>query len=463
MVRAVRVTVPLDRGDQIASVLAQQAVVHDLQYSSTRAVDHQNNVVETCTYYFKAVEKKMAKIVKVLGEYGVGTAYGSIDVSSLAACKPPVSTYKHGGKRRRRKYRLDDALSIDEVRALVETQYHLTFDYLAFIAAGALIAAVGLLQDSSTSVVASMLISPLMGPIVGMTFGTIIRDWKMFRTSFRNEIIGIIICFIVGSLVAFFVSPFIDAEHDVVMAENSESSGRGSWSGILGGVFIAIPSGCGVGLGVTSDSINPLVGCAISAALLPPIVNSGLALCLGVMFKLNGKANHIVKRHLDVGSLSFCLFLVNWCLIYVFALVIFRVKQLHAHVDDPKKMEGLRMLTQFDIYSTNPEGFDVPLLSDINVNQDNLGESSNNSSRRASEDFERQETFTSLSGTLSSITDDRTSPAGPTGVVPRLRVQSLPAQTHPGNLVERTGPSNTVTTNEVSSPLDVENSNYRLS
>jgi len=276
---------------------------------------------------------------------------------------------------------------------------------------------------------------PLMGPIVGMTFGTIVRDWKMFRTSFRNEIIGIIICFIVGSLVAFFVSPFIDAEHDVVMASNSESSGRGSLSGILGGVFIAIPSGCGVGLGVTSDSINPLVGCAISAALLPPIVNSGLALCLGVMFKLNGKSNHIVKRHLDVGSLSFCLFLVNWCLIYVFALVIFRVKQLHAHVDDPKKMEGLRMMTQMDIYSANPEGFDVPLLSDLTVTQDELGPKSNNSSaansRRATlEDLERQDTFNSLSNTL-SFTDSqsRVSPVGPTGTVKRMRMQSLPAVT----------------------------------
>jgi len=442
MVRAVRVTVPLDRGDQIASVLAQQAVVHDLQYSSSRAVDRENNVIETCTYYFKAVEKKMAKIVKVLGEYGVGTAYGSIDVSSLAACKPPVSTYKHQGRKRKRKYRLDDALSIDEVRALVETQYHLTFDYLAFVAAGGLIAAVGLLQDSSTSVVASMLVSPLMGPIVGMTFGTIIRDWKMFRTSFRNEIIGIIICFVVGSLVAFFVSPFIDAENDVVMASNSESSGRGSLTGILGGVFIAIPSGCGVGLGVTSDSINPLVGCAISAALLPPIVNSGLALCLGVMFKLNGKENHIVKRHLDVGSLSFCLFLVNWCLIYVFALVIFRIKQLHAHVDDPKKMEGLRMMTQMDVYGGNPDGFDVPLLSDITITQDELGNpnSANNSRRQTLEDIERQDTFTSLSNTL-SFTDDsvrpRQSPVGPTGTVKRMRMQSLPAVTGASLLAQK--------------------------
>merc|ERR1719483_978028 len=276
-----------------------------------------------------------------------------------------------------------------------------------------------------------------------MTFGTVVREWDMVRISFRNELIGIGICFITGALVGFAVSPFLDAEDDMVMkSESTEMNSRGNWWSILGGVFIAIPSGCGVGLGVTSDTINPLVGCAISAALLPPIVNAGLALCLGVMFKLNGKENHIVKRHLDVGSLSFCLFLVDWCLIYVFALVIFRIKQMHTHVDDPKKMEGLRMMTQMDVYGGNPDGFDVPLLSDITITQDELGNpnSANNSRRQTLEDIERQDTFTSLSNTL-SFTDDsvrpRQSTVGPTGTVKRMRMQSLPAVTGASLLAQK--------------------------
>ena len=41
----------------------------------------------------------------------------------------------------------------------------MTFDYVALVVAAALIAAIGLIMDSSVSVVASMLLSPLMGPI----------------------------------------------------------------------------------------------------------------------------------------------------------------------------------------------------------------------------------------------------------------------------------------------------------
>ena len=61
------------------------------------------------------------------------------------------------------------------------------------------------------------LVSPLMGPIVGMTFGTVVSEWQMVRVSFRNELIGIGICFLVGALCGFIVFLFLDAGNDNVM------------------------------------------------------------------------------------------------------------------------------------------------------------------------------------------------------------------------------------------------------
>merc|ERR1719483_9145 len=198
-----------------------------------------------------------------------------------------------------------------------------------------------------------------------MTFGTVVREWDMVRISFRNELIGIGICFITGALVGFAVSPFLDAEDDMVMkSESTEMNSRGNWWSILGGVFIAIPSGCGVGLGVTSDTINPLVGCAISAALLPPIVNAGLALCLGLMFRIAGKSNDVVNSHLEVGGISFILFLVNWCLIYIFALFIFRTKRLHAFAENPERSQALQKFETMvgNLGVTDPNDLGEPLL-----------------------------------------------------------------------------------------------------
>merc|ERR1719150_27846 len=99
----------------------------------------------------------------------------------------------------------------------------------------------------------------------------------------------------------------------------TEMTSRGTPQGLIPGLFIAIPSGFGVALGITGDQINPLVGVAISAALLPPIVNSGVAIALGVMIKLTEDyPDNIWRDHLSVGVWSAVLFFMNWAAIIVF-------------------------------------------------------------------------------------------------------------------------------------------------
>jgi len=53
-------------------------------------------------------------------------------------------------------------------------------------------------------------------------------------------------------------------------------AGRGTLTGLLIGLCIAIPSGVGVALSVLGNNTSSLVGVAISASLLPPAVNTGL-------------------------------------------------------------------------------------------------------------------------------------------------------------------------------------------
>ena len=52
---------------------------------------------------------------------------------------------------------------------------------------------------------------------------------------------------------------------------------------MIGGVFVAIPSGVGVAIAITGNISPALVGVAISAALLPPIVNSGMNFAYGIV------------------------------------------------------------------------------------------------------------------------------------------------------------------------------------
>jgi uncharacterized membrane protein len=69
----------------------------------------------------------------------------------------------------------------------------------------------GLIQDSAAVVVASMIVSPLMTPILGLTFGALIRDPPLFTTCVRNEVIGVLLTFITGFLIGIVCS-FVDVE-----------------------------------------------------------------------------------------------------------------------------------------------------------------------------------------------------------------------------------------------------------
>ena len=83
-----------------------------------------------------------------------------------------------------------------------------SFNYNSLLVIAAVIAACGLGGNSVAAVIASMLVSPLMGPVVGMAYANTIRDYKMFRIALTTEIISIIVCIIVGVISAGCMLPF---------------------------------------------------------------------------------------------------------------------------------------------------------------------------------------------------------------------------------------------------------------
>lgn len=67
-------------------------------------------------------------------------------------------------------------LTVQQVIGNVRGQATLTLDFVLLCFSAAVIAALGLARDDSVATIASMLISPLMGPILAITFGTFIGD-----------------------------------------------------------------------------------------------------------------------------------------------------------------------------------------------------------------------------------------------------------------------------------------------
>ncbi|CAB4014000.1 Hypothetical predicted protein [Paramuricea clavata] len=171
-------------------------------------------------------------------------------------------------------------LTVEQVVEVIKIEARLTFDFVMFTVLASLIAAVGLAEDNAVVLVASILVSPLMGPILGGTFGTVIKNKNLRNTGLKTELCGLFFSVVVGFVFGCICGPLgvngASWDNTKGIWPTQEMSSRGMTRGLWVGVCIALPSGAGVALSVLGGNTRPLVGVAISASLLSPAVNSGM-------------------------------------------------------------------------------------------------------------------------------------------------------------------------------------------
>lgn len=125
---------------------------------------------------FRARSKEVRLILATLNSFGIGLHFGRIDLCELTASIPAVKHAKNIDKEGKlkwcscltkclgnRSYSSSDRMTLQEIHGIVDGQTHLTCEYLTLVLVAALIASVGLRRNSATTVISSMLVSPLMG------------------------------------------------------------------------------------------------------------------------------------------------------------------------------------------------------------------------------------------------------------------------------------------------------------
>lgn len=110
-----------------------------------------------------------------------------------------------------------------------------------------------------------------MGPILAQTLGSVLSDVELVKRGFFAEGVGLAICLVVGFVGGLCAAPTESSAY----WPTSEMESRATVSSLYIGVAIAIPSGMGAALSVMGNNTSSLVGVAISASLLPPVVNAG--------------------------------------------------------------------------------------------------------------------------------------------------------------------------------------------
>lgn len=189
-----------------------------------------NHTDGACQYQFKCKDKYLESVLNGLHSLGIGKSVGQIDVLPVLLSRPglkfvdkksdDVRSTKSlsvssdvGTSKKRREYRMDDRMTIDEIGSFIDDGNHLTFNYMILLLCASLIAGTGLIGDSATTVIASMLVSPLMGPILSITFGLAVEEWSVIRRGLRNEVVGILISFLTGLTIGLISSGLYSPEY----------------------------------------------------------------------------------------------------------------------------------------------------------------------------------------------------------------------------------------------------------
>jgi uncharacterized membrane protein len=72
------------------------------------------------------------------------------------------------------------------------------FDYLMLLSIASTIAGIGLATNNTVAIVASMLVSPIMGPVMACTFGSIVNKWSLVHLGAVSELLSLLLCCIIG-------------------------------------------------------------------------------------------------------------------------------------------------------------------------------------------------------------------------------------------------------------------------
>lgn len=193
------------------------------------------------------------------------------------------------------------------------------------------IASIGLNVNSTAVIIGAMLISPLMGPIMGIGLSMGINDWALLKRSFRSLGVAVVVS-LITSAVYFSITPLSDAQSELLARTRPT---------ILD-VFIAFFGGlAGILAGSRKEKSNVVPGVAIATALMPPLCTAGYGIGTG-------------QWEFAIGA--FYLFLINSIFISIATFLVVRLLRfpLVDFTDKVKEKRARGYITFFAIITVAP-------------------------------------------------------------------------------------------------------------
>lgn len=196
------------------------------------------------------------------------------------------------------------------------------------------IASLGLNINSTAVIIGAMLISPLMGPILGMGLAVGIDDLPLLRRAVKNYMVATIIG-IITATVYFLLTPFQGVQSELLARTEPT----------IYDVLIAFFGGAaGIIAASIKDKGNVIPGVAIATALMPPLCTAGYGIATGnLAFFAGASLLYFINTVFIAVATTFGVFLLR-----------FRRK----HFVDPQRCKFVhRMILAIAILTMIPAGY----------------------------------------------------------------------------------------------------------
>jgi uncharacterized hydrophobic protein (TIGR00271 family) len=143
--------------------------------------------------------------------------------------------------------------------------------FYLLVAVSTLIAAFGLISDSTAVVIGAMLVAPLMTPIFGVALALVRAETGLLGRALRAEVAGVTAAVAMSFVLGTFL---VDFEPTAEILSRTRPT--------LLDLLVAVLAGFAGAYALVDPKLSPaLPGVAIATAIVPPLAASGLCLALG--------------------------------------------------------------------------------------------------------------------------------------------------------------------------------------
>ncbi|NSW88413.1 TIGR00341 family protein [bacterium] len=168
------------------------------------------------------------------------------------------------------KSKIDQKTTREELYENVVKGVDLNLNFILMVIFSTIVVTIGLSEDNVAVVVGAMVIAPLLGPNIALSFAASIGNRNLILKSLNSIIIGILISITFGYIISSFSN--LNYQSNEIISRTNIG---------MGDIVLALASGAAAALSMTTGISAALVGVMVSVALLPPAASFSILMANG--------------------------------------------------------------------------------------------------------------------------------------------------------------------------------------